>query len=442
MSFVTIGIISVVLMLFLMAFGVPIGLTFFITSIISGTSMIGLDRVLHLLGDSLYFLIATPSYASLPLFILMGAFAERADLAKRAFSGLYKLTQGLPGALGIATCYSCAAFGAVSGSSIATAAVFGKLVLPEMLRYKYNKYFALGIIASAATFASMIPPSIGLIVYGIFTNQSIGRLFAAGIIPGILTATVYTFSIIYRVKKNPALVPRIIDEKKITIKEKILSIKELGPIFIIALIVLGGLYGGFFTITESAGVGAFVTLIFGIVLGKLSKLEYFLQALKESASTTSMIFFIIIGAMFYGRVLALSGIPSRLVMLLRGFDVPRLVILGLILFIWFILGMLMNPTSMYALTLPILFPIITNLGYDPIWFGIIACKLGEIGAVTPPVGLNVYVLQGVCGEGTNINIEDIFLGILPFILCDIVLLILMIVFPQIVLFLPNLLLGH
>lgn len=437
---ITVGIVSIVLLLIFLGLGFQIGLNFFLVGVISGTLIIGFNRTLILLGETMYYSIASPTFASLPLFVLMGAFATRGGFAKRAFEGVYTATAGLPGSLAIATCYSCAAFGAISGSSLATAAVFGKLVLPEMARYKYNKSLALGCIAAAGTFAAMIPPSIGFIVYAMFTDQSVGRLFAAGILPGIITATVYSISIIYRVKKDPELAPLIDDKKKFTIKQKIFALKKTGPILTLALIVLGGIYSGLFTPTEAAAAGAFATLIFGIRLGKLGKLEYFKQSLRESAQITSMLFIIIIGAMFYSRILSLTRIPVELSMMLQGWDVPRVFILGGILLIWFILGMIMNPTSIFALTLPIIFPIITRLGYDPIWFGVIAIKLGEIAAVTPPVGLNVYTLKGVAGEDTTI--EEVFSGIWPFVVCDIIVLILLIAFPQITLFLPNLLLGH
>lgn len=437
---ITVGIVSIVLLLIFLGLGFQIGLNFFLVGVISGTLIIGFNRTLILLGETMYYSIASPTFASLPLFILMGAFATRGGFAKRAFEGVYTATAGLPGSLAIATCYSCAAFGAISGSSLATAAVFGKLVLPEMARYKYNKSLALGCIAAAGTFAAMIPPSIGFIVYAMFTDQSVGRLFAAGILPGIITATIYSISIIYRVKKDPELAPLIDDKKKFTIKQKIFALKKTGPILTLALIVLGGIYSGLFTPTEAAAAGAFATLIFGIRLGKLGKLEYFKQSLRESAQITSMLFIIIIGAMFYSRILSLTRIPVELSMMLQGWDVPRVFILGGILLIWFILGMIMNPTSIFALTLPIIFPIITRLGYDPIWFGVIAIKLGEIAAVTPPVGLNVYTLKGVAGEDTTI--EEVFSGIWPFVVCDIIVLILLIAFPQITLFLPNLLLGH
>lgn len=434
-----VGIISIILLLILLGLGFEIGLNFLLVGTISTTLIIGFNRALTLMGETAYQSINSPSFASLPLFVLMGAFAARGGFAQKAYEGINTATAGLPGSLGIATCFSCAAFGAVSGSSLATTAIFGKLALPEMDRYKYDKTLSLGCIASAGTFAAMIPPSTLFIVYAIFTEQSVGRLFAAGIIPGIITAMSYSLLIIYRVKKNPKLAPEIEGAKQITVKQKIVALRKTGPILVLALIVLGGIYSGLFTATEAAAAGAFATLIFGMRLGSLNKLKNINQSLRESAHTTSMIFIIIVGALFYTRSLALTRIPMQLSMMVQGWDVPRVFILGGILFVWFILGMIIIPTGIYALTLPIVFPIITSLGYDPIWFGVITLKLSEIAAVTPPVGLNVYSLKGVAGE--DVTIEDIFAGIWPFVIPDIIVLILMIIFPQIVLFLPNLLLG-
>jgi len=435
----TVGIISITLLLVFLALGFEIGLNFLLIGTISTTLIIGFNRALILLGTTAYQSISSPTFACLPLFVLMGSFAARGGFAKGAYEGINTATAGWPGSLGIATCYSCAAFGAVSGSSLATAAVFGKLALPEMTRLKYDKSLSLGCIAAAGTFAGMIPPSTLFILYAIFTEQSVGKLFAAGIIPGLITATVYSISIIYRVKKNPKLAPEVEGAKGITFKQKIVALRKTGPIAILALIVLGGIYSGIFTATEAAAVGAFVTLIFGIKMGDLGKLAQFNKSLRESAQTTAMIFFIIVGALFYSRTLAITRIPMQLASMVQDWDVPRVFILGGILLVWFFLGMIMIPAGIYALTLPIVFPIITSLGYDPIWFGVITLKLSEIAAVTPPVGLNVYSLKGVAGK--DVSIEDVFSGIWPFVLCDIVVLIFMIAIPDIVLFLPNLLLG-
>jgi len=437
MSLTIIGYFTICLLLFFLAIGFQIGISFLITGLVASTLIIGFKPALILIGESMYYSINTPCFVALPLFILMGAFAARGGFAEKAYNGLHKMTAGLPGSLAIATCFASAAFGAISGSSLATAAVFGKLALPEMERYKYKRSLSLGCIASAGTFACMIPPSNLFIIYAMFTDQSVGRLFAAGILPGILTAITYSISIIYRVKKNPELAPEIKSEKKITLSQRIITVKQLAPILSISFIVLGGMYGGIFSPTEAAAVGALLTLIFGIYLRKLNNLKKIKESLRESAQTTAMIFIIIAGSIYLSRTLALTRLPELITTLIVEATIPRIIILVGIFFVYFLLGMIMIPTGIFALTLPIVFPVIIALSYDPIWFGVITIKLSEIAAVTPPVGLNVYALKGVAGK--EVPIQEIFSGIWPFIPCDIFVLLLLIIFPKICLFLPNLL---
>ena len=438
-EFTIIGIFCIILLLILIGIGFPIATSFIISGLASSYLIIGLKGSLSLLTQAAYYSIASPTWTCLPLFILMGSFAAIGGFAQRAYKGVNALTYDLPGSLGIATCYGCAAFGAISGSSIATTAIFGKLALPEMRRYKYNKSFAVGCIASAGTFASMIPPSMMFVIYALFTNTSIGRLFAAGIIPGLITATVYSISIIYRVKKNPKLAPQPIENSTITYKERFIEFGQTWPVIVVATIVLGGIYTGIFTPTEAAAAGCLATLFFGWTQGDIRNIKVLSEALKDSANTTAMIFFINIGALFFSRVMAITRLPIDITMMLQNWDVPRIVILMAVLVVYFFLGMIMVPIGIYALTLPIVLPILTNLGYDPIWFGVIALKLTEIAAITPPVGLNVYAMKGVAGK--DVSLYEIFAGIWPFCLCDIIVLIFLIAFPQLCLWLPNLIFG-
>jgi C4-dicarboxylate transporter DctM subunit len=439
MDNVTVGLFSVAALLILLGLGIHIAVDFFLVGLVTTAVLIGIQAALPLLGQTMYYSIATPSFAALPLFVLMGAFAARGGFAKRIYDGMHEAAYGLPGSLGITTCFACAAFGAVSGSSLATAAVFGRLALPEMIRHRYDKPFALGTIASAGTFAAMIPPSSMFIVYAIFTDQSVGRLFISGIIPGLFTAVVYSLSIILRVRKNPMLAPAIPREGRINFQTRFFALGKGWPVWVLALIVLGGIYAGVFTPTEAGAAGAFATLVFGVFMGHLGRIEVVKEAMRESAQTTSMVFLIIVGALFYTRVLAITRIPTELAEFVMALDVHRIWILCAILAMWFLLGMIIIPTGICALTLPITFPIILKLGYDPIWFGVIVLKMSEIAAVTPPVGLNVYALKGVVGEDTPI--EDIFRGIWPFVVCDLVVLVFLIIFPEICLFLPNMMLG-
>lgn len=436
---VTIGILSLVLLFTLLAAGLHIAVNFFLVGFITTAVLLSTHAALSLLGQTAYYSIATPSFTALPLFVLMGAFGSSGGFAKRVYDGIHKAASGVPGSLGITTCFGCAAFGAVSGSSLAASAIFGKIALPEMKRHGYDRAFSLGTIAAAGTFAAMIPPSAMFIIYAIFTDQSVGKLFMAGIIPGLITAIVYATSIILRVRRKPSLAPQSVDLDRITISQRLLSLVQVWPIAVLALIVLGGIYSGLFTPTEAGAVGAIGTLILGVALGQLRKIANIRSALKSSAQTTSMVFLIIVGALFYTRALTITRIPTELTEWITNMDLPRGVILLAILVIWFLLGMVIIPTGIFALTLPIVFPIIVKLGYDPIWFGVIVGKLMEIAAVTPPIGLNVFALKGVSDKDTTI--EEIYRGIWPFVICDMIVLVFLILFPDIILFLPNLMNG-
>jgi tripartite ATP-independent transporter DctM subunit len=431
-----IGIIALGLLLFLLATGLPIGIIFVLLSVGGLSLILDFERALSMLGQSLYHNVSSPNWAALPLFILLGYLSTSGGYAQRAFRALNKITEGLTGALGIATCFSCAFFGAMSGSPAATAAIFAQLTLPEMRRYGYDKRFAAGIVASAGTFAAMIPPSGLMIVYALLTKQSIGRLFAAGIIPGIMTAIIYSFIIFFKIKRKPSLVKQTIEDlQHYSLVQRILALIEVWPVLLVAGVVLGGIYGGYFTPTEAAAAGCATVLIMGFYHGTLRSLKNVRIALRNSASTTSMIFFFIICAIFFSRFLAFTQIPINLAAWISEFNLPRYCILIGILAVWFILGMVMIPDGIYVLTIPIFFPLIEQLGYDPIWFGILTIKMSEIANVTPPVGLNIFTIQGAMGN--DLTAEDIYSGIWPFVAGDLFVLTLMFFFPQIVLWLPN-----
>lgn len=440
---VLVGFLGILLLLALLAKGVHIAIDFFVVGLLGITVLVGFQGAMSFLGQTMYYTIATPTFCALPLFILMGAFAAMGTFARQAYEGIHDLTEGLPGSLAIATCFGCAAFGAVSGSSLATAALFGKIVLPEMMRYRYDRPFALGSIAAAGGFAAMIPPSAGFIVYAIFTEQSIGKLFMAGILPGLLTAAAFSVLIVLRVIRNPSLAPRVrVEEGPAGVgerKSRLAALRKMWSIGLIAAIVLGGIYSGLFTPTEAGAVGALAALALGFQQGKIRSLEAVQRAMRDSAHTTSMIFIIMVAALFFGRFLALTRIPVFTSNLIIGWNMPRAAVLFGILAVWFLLGMIVIPTGIMALTLPIFYPIVVSLGYDPIWFGVIIMKLGEIAAVTPPVGLNVYALKGVAGSDTSL--EEVFRGVWPFIFCELAVLAVLIAFPQISLFLPGLM-GH
>jgi len=441
MDFILAGTICIILLLILMSIGLQIGLAFLLSGFIVSYLLLGFDSSISLLGQASYFSIATPTWAAIPLFILMGAFASNGGLARRAYDGVHALAHRLPGSLMIATCFSCGVFGAISGSSIATTAIFGRMALPEMNRLGYNKSLSIGVIASAGTFASMIPPSMMMIIYALFTQQSIGKLFAAGILPGIMTALAYAVLIVILVKRNPSLAPAL---KSHAEAHKISKRREVGrmwPVLTIAFIVLGGLYSGVFTPTESAAAGALVSLFFAWYLKAFTKVSDVTGSMREAANITAMLFLINVGALFYSRVLAVTGLPSELTMMLQDSSLPPLAILIGVMIIFFLLGMIMVPVGIYALTLPIVLPILTSLGYDPIWFGVIALKLTEIGAITPPVGLNVFAIKGAVPKDMKVSLEQVYKGCMPFLACDVVVLILLVAFPAISLWLPGVLMN-
>ena len=443
MDFLTAGIVCVALLLTLMALGLQIGLAFILSGLVVGSLLLSVDSALNLLGQAAYFSVASPTWTAIPLFILMGAFASNGGLARRAYDGVHALTRRIRGSLLIATCFSCGIFGAVSGSSIATTAIFGKMALPEMARLGYNKPLSIGAIASAGTFASMIPPSMMMIIYGLFTQQSIGKLFAAGIVPGLLTAVAYALLINVMVRRNPQLVPNEDQPapQRDSAKAPESGVGQLWPVGLIAFCILGGIYTGVFTPTEAAAVGSVVTLLLSWYLGEFRSLGEISEAMRDAANITAMLFLINIGALFYSRILAVTGLPTELTGMLNAVDVPPFVILLGIMLVMFLLGMIMVPVGIYALTLPIVFPLLVKLGYDPIWFGVIALKLTEIGAITPPVGLNVFAIKGVIPKEMNVSTEKIYQGCMPFLLCDVGVLALLIAFPALSLFLPELLLD-
>lgn len=440
MDFVTGGMLCIAALLLLLALGLQIGLAFILGGFIVSVFILGFDSSVSLLGLAAYFSVATPTWTAIPLFILMGSFASRGGLARRAYDGVYALTRGIPGSLMVATCFGCGVFGAISGSSIATSAIFGKMALPEMNRLQYDKALSVGCIASAGTFASMIPPSMMMIIYALFTQQSIGRLFAAGLVPGLLTAMAYALLIVALVRRRPELAPDSPDPGNVPRRKRDEAMR-MWPVVIIGIVVLGGIYSGWLTPTEAAAAGALITLALGWLLREYTSLGQVTGSMKEAANVTAMLFLINIGALFYSRVLAVTGLPTELVTMLQFWDLPPIAILFGIMLVMFFLGMIMVPVGVYALTLPIVFPVLVSIGYDPIWFGVIALKLTEIGAITPPVGLNVFAIKGAIPKEMNVSLEQVYKGCIPFILVDIGILMLLIAFPQIVLWLPTLLLG-
>jgi C4-dicarboxylate transporter DctM subunit len=330
----------------------------------------------------------------------------------------------------MATVGACAGFAAVSASSVATAATMGLVTLPEMKKYKYSPALATGAIAAGGTIGILIPPSSILIVYGIITETSIGKLFSGGMVPGILQAVFYITTIYILCRLNPAYGPR---GPHFSLKEKFMAFISCGEIIALILLVLGGLIIGWFTPTEAGAVGAFGAIVFSLIRGRLNWPK-FKQALFDTMKTTGMVYCIMIGAFIFNYFMAVTTIPLALADVVSGLSLPPLIIIILVILVYLFLGCIMDAGAMVLLTIPVFFPLILSLNFDPIWFGIIVTRVVEIGMITPPVGMNVYVIAGVAPD---VPMSTIFKGIFPFLVADAVHVGLLLLVPGIVLFLPS-----
>jgi len=360
----------------------------------------------------------------------MGGFAYYSGLSKDLYDTVHAWLGHLRGGLAMATVGACASFAAVSGSSLATAATMGTVALPEMKRYKYDDRLATGSVAAGGTIGILIPPSVVLILYAVITEQSIGKLFLAGIIPGTLEAVFYISTIYILCRRNPEMGP---PGPGTTFREKLISLKGSWVVLVLFLLIMGGLYLGWFSPIEAAGIGAFGAFLFAIVRRKLSW-RSFKGSLFETGKTTVMIFIILMGALIFGYFLSVSRLPYELADAVSALPVNRYVVLIIILIFYLFLGAVMDSLAMMLLTVPIFFPLILAMDFDPIWFGIIIVRVCEIGLITPPVGLNVYIIRGVAGE---VPMQTIFRGIVPFLIADICHVALLVTVPQLSLFLPG-----
>jgi C4-dicarboxylate transporter DctM subunit len=372
-------------------------------------------------------------FSVIPLFLLMGYFAMRAGLGEDLYDASNKWFGGLPGGIAISTTLGAAAFGAASGSSIGTATVFTKLALPQMLDRGYNKRMAAASIAVAGTLAVMIPPSAVMVIFGILTDSSIGGLLIAGVIPGVVFALLLCGATLLTVLRHPEYAPR--SKEKYTLAEKLYSLRLAGPLVLVIASIILGLYMGVFTPTEAGGMGAAVTLVLAVIRQRGIRKLNLLEILRETVKTSAMIFAIIICALIFSRYLALSGVANTLGDFLTGLNVNRWVIVLIITVIYLIFGMMMDAPALLAITLPITHPVMMKLGFDPIWFGVFVVLLVELGAITPPVGVNCFVVQAT-SEG-RIELEDVFSGLIPYVLAGFVMLFLLCAFPQLALYLPQ-----
>jgi tripartite ATP-independent transporter DctM subunit len=383
------------------------------------------------LAKDFFEMFSSHSLTVIPLFMFMGQISFYSGISRRLYDTAYVMIGSLKGGLAMATVAACAGFATISGSTNATAATMATVTIPEMKRYKYDMGLAAGTVAAAGSLGILIPPSTIFIVYGILTEQSIGKLFMAGILPGILLASLFMMAIYLQVRKNPELAP---PGPKTTFLQKIKSLSGIIEAMLIFGFVMGGLFFGFFTPTEAAATGAFFTLALSVIRRQLSW-QNFLKSIADTTRLSCMVMVIVAGATIFGHFMAVTRIPYTLSHWVGGLPLPPWLIMIVIIMIYVAGGCFMDGFALIMLTVPIFFPVATTLGFDPIWFGVIIVLVAEMGVITPPVGINVYVVYGVA---KTIPLQTIFKGVFPFFVALIICNLLLLLFPQIATFLPGL----
>ena len=365
-----------------------------------------------------------------PLFILMGNFVARAGLAHELFHAAYAFIGHLRGGLAHATVLACAGFGAICGSSIATAATMTKVAYPPMKKLGYADYLSTGVIAAGGTLGIMIPPSTIMVIYGIVTETNIGKLFAAGVIPGLMCAGLLMCGVAWIIWRDPRSGPA---GERIGWPERRAALKQIWGVVLLVVIVLGGIYGGVFTATEGAGIGASGAFFFALARGALT-MKALYEVLVESARTTAMLFAILIAASIFSSFVNFTSMPSDLKDGITQLGLPPLAVVGAMLFVYVILGTIMEELTMVLLTLPVFFPVVTALGFDPVWFGVLIVLVVQVGLISPPVGMNMFVMNALLKE---VPLSQIFRGSSLFCIPLAVGLVLVLVFPQLALWLPS-----
>lgn len=430
-----IGIVGVLSALLLIGIRVPVGVVLGLVSFVGIAAILNLGAAWGILTAIPYSFITNWSLSAVPMFLLMGYIASQAGLTRGLFSAIRMFLGHIPGGLASATVVSSALFASASGSSTATSAAFSRIAVPEMLRNGYKGSLATGTVAASGTLGSLIPPSILLILFGVFTETSISALFVAGLIPGIVSAAIYIGMITLRCYLKPSLAPT--SEVRHSREEKLTALKDTWPLPVLILGVLGGIFLGIFSPTEAGAIGAGLALMLALFRRSLN-LRTLVRALVETAEGTCTIFIIAIGASMFSSFMGLSSLPNAMSQGIIPWVDNVYVLFILIALIFIVLGMFVDSISLLLLTLPIIDPILRSLGVDFVWFGIIAIKMLEIGMITPPVGLNVYVMKSSLGD--RVSLGEMFKGASWFILMDLLTLALLMALPIITLFLPRLML--
>ncbi|MEN8246467.1 MAG: TRAP transporter large permease subunit [Thermodesulfobacteriota bacterium] len=427
-----VGLIAILAMLLLMFTGLPIAFSMALTGILGTWMIMSADVSFAVVRMQAFESVSDYFLCVVPFFVLMGTLAFNAGLSKSAYDAAYSWFGHMPGGVAVATVAGCSGFAAICGDSMATAATMGSVSLPEMRKYRYSDSLATGALAAGGTLGILIPPSIGFIVYGLIAEVSVAKLFMAGVLPGLLMAGLFVLIILGRCSRNPALGPAC---EKMPFMKRVKALGGIWSVLVLFIIVIGGIYLGIFTPTEAGAAGVIGAFVIGVIKPNGLSWQGFLKSLEEAMRMTAMIFMILIGVSFLGYFMTSTEIPLALSNMIASAEVSRYVILISILLLYVLLGMVMNIIPMIMLTLPIIFPTVMALGFDPIWFGVITVIMMEMGQITPPVGINVFVIHGVA---KNVPMGSIFRGVVPFLMVQIVVVVVLILFPKIATYLPSL----
>lgn len=426
-----IGIVGCLLMLVLLSASMPVAFAMAIIGFIGYAYVVNPHAAASLITMDLYDTFSSYSLTVIPLFVFMGQIAFHAGISRRLFDTAYHWLGALPGGLAMSTVGACTGFGAICGSGPATAATMAAVALPEMKRYHYDSELSCGAVAAGGSLGMLIPPSVVFIVYAILTEQSVGKLFIAGVIPGLLIAFMFCITILIMCKINPSLGP---SSPRMTWRSKFVSLGGVFETLILFFVVIGGMFAGFFTPTEAAAIGAAGSIVIAAARKKLT-VKMLTRSLQETVRTSCMVMIIVTGAVIFGHFLAITQIPVKLATGLAGLPLPGWMIMALIILFFLIAGAFVDALALIMLTIPIFYPVVIELGYDPIWFGVIIVVVTQMGVISPPVGVNVYVVSGI---ERDVPLQKIFRGAIPFLICLIVSAVILMIFPQLCTFLPEL----
>ncbi|MEW6668003.1 MAG: TRAP transporter large permease [Thermodesulfobacteriota bacterium] len=428
---ISVGITGVVLLILCFLLRVPVAFSMAFVGVAGFSYLTSLNAGLKILARDFFEQFSSFPISAIPMFVLMGSFAFASGIGKRLYDAAYTILGGLRGGLSMATVVACGFFAAICGSTAATAATMGKIALPEMKRYHYDDSFATGCVASAGTLGILIPPSTIFLVYGIMTEQSVGKLFVAGVVPGIILTFLFILTVAFLCWRNPSVAPA---GASTDFKQKRKALVGIVEALILFGLVIGGLFFGWFTPTQAGGIGAAGALLIGLARGEVNW-RGFIGCTQDGLRTSCMVLCIIAGATVFGHFMAVSTIPFILADWVATLPLPHMAIMAVIVFIYLIGGCFMDSMALIVLTVPVIFPVVVRLGFDPIWFGVVIVLVSEMGVITPPVGVNVYVIKGIAPE---VHLGNIFKGIFPFLIAIIINTLILMAFPKLALILPGL----